>query len=415
MKTLERDSDTKPWKDKEDSPFIDDLGIWEIKVSILKDRTGLSDIKENGKIYIEDQLPKELDFNIEDQKDPKNFSGVYNKEKHTIRWEFDAPSEKDQEGTVIDGNLFEKEVELRLIFNDQIESPIVTNKANFKYENITSTKDNKSFTEVSATGQVELESGMVPMGLFGKDIEITKIEGSGTYDIVTSGNLPNITPAPIYLPGAVFELRRASDNALINTVTTGSNGRVTISNVSGGVIGIKYYLIEITPPAGYQSNAPEIEITIPPIIYTSDVVRVRVHNTKIVTNGSLEITKVDGEDTATKLSGAEFELQNSTGTNVIQTGTTNAQGKYTFNNLPVGSYKLVETKAPEGYRILTEPITINITAGNKTEKTVENSLLGWELPATGGIGSTIFYTSGLMLMLLAGMTGIKKRNKDTNK
>ncbi|MDO5095172.1 MAG: SpaA isopeptide-forming pilin-related protein [Peptostreptococcaceae bacterium] len=64
--------------------------------------------------------------------------------------------------------------------------------------------------------------------------------------------------------------------------------------------------------------------------------------------GALKITKVDAKDKTTLLQGAEFELRSST-QKVIRQDATDANGKLNFIYLPVGEYKLVETKAPAGY------------------------------------------------------------------
>lgn len=66
-----------------------------------------------------------------------------------------------------------------------------------------------------------------------------------------------------------------------------------------------------------------------------------------VVYGSLEITKIDG-DTKAALSGAIFTLYNSQG-QAYKTLTTNSSGKASLSNIPVGTYKLVETTPPSGY------------------------------------------------------------------
>lgn len=94
-------------------------------------------------------------------------------------------------------------------------------------------------------------------------------------------------------------------------------------------------------------------------------------------------------------------------------------------------YFLYETKAPEGYNLLKEPVKFNITAkynegGSKLEAgypqvTVGNGTpstnlstdvvnkSGSNLPSTGGIGTTIFYTIGGLLVVGAGVLLITKK------
>lgn len=102
------------------------------------------------------------------------------------------------------------------------------------------------------------------------------------------------------------------------------------------------------------------------------------------------------------------------------TVTTDDNGAGEFLGLVDGTYYLVETKAPEGYNMLTGPITITINGKNAKENNaesmkalaveaeVENST-GSLLPSTGGIGTTIFYVLGGILVLGAAVVLVTKR------
>lgn len=154
--------------------------------------------------------------------------------------------------------------------------------------------------------------------------------------------------------------------------------------------------------------------------YTPDVT-VTVYTYKIVVN------KVDENDAA--LANATFTLsKNADGTNPIEfvetadntyrlavegetdtvtDFTTDSTGTFTLQGLASGMYYLKETAAPSGYNTLAEPVTVNIsdsgtvTVGNGTVGVdavkVENKA-GSILPETGGIGTTIFYVLGGILM-----------------
>ncbi|CAM4158702.1 SpaH/EbpB family LPXTG-anchored major pilin [Lederbergia lenta] len=128
----------------------------------------------------------------------------------------------------------------------------------------------------------------------------------------------------------------------------------------------------------------------------------------IPTEGSMKIIKQDGK-TSTKLAGAEFELRDKDG-NVIESGTTDSNGELAWAGLDYGNYQLVETKAPEGYRILKNPIDIKINKENsEITLTVDNYQNGWELPVTGGIGTTLFTIIGLLFMGLAVFLYIRRK------
>lgn len=105
-----------------------------------------------------------------------------------------------------------------------------------------------------------------------------------------------------------------------------------------------------------------------------------------------------------------------------QTLSVDGQGKLYIYGLDEGTYKLKETKAPDGYNLKTEADTIVITDTDKDGKldgqvegqdvdpngrgiytiTVENSK-GFQLPVTGGIGTVVFAATGIVVVGL-GMT-----------
>ena len=85
--------------------------------------------------------------------------------------------------------------------------------------------------------------------------------------------------------------------------------------------------------------------------------------------------------------------------------TTPASGKFTITGLDSDTYYLEEIVAPAGYNLLKDPITV--TVGNNGAVSYGNSSTGevkvlnntgTELPSTGGIGTTIFYVLGGVLM-----------------
>lgn len=128
----------------------------------------------------------------------------------------------------------------------------------------------------------------------------------------------------------------------------------------------------------------------------------------IPTEGSLKIVKQDGDSLA-KLAGAQFELRD-LDDNVIVSETTNSNGEIEWTGLDYGQYTLHEIKAPEGYRILKNPIEITINKDNSDiTLIIDNFESGWELPATGGIGTVLFTVVGLSIMGLAVYLYIRRK------
>ena len=100
--------------------------------------------------------------------------------------------------------------------------------------------------------------------------------------------------------------------------------------------------------------------------------------------------------------------------------TTDADGKAFFEGLADGTYHLVETKAPAGYNRMTDAQKVEVKGGTtvadlSVTAKVENQA-GTLLPSTGGVGTTIFYVLGAVLVLGAVVLLVtKKRMNDANR
>ena len=73
-----------------------------------------------------------------------------------------------------------------------------------------------------------------------------------------------------------------------------------------------------------------------------------------------------------------------------------------------GTYYFQETEAPQGYNILTERKAATINDADAAQITVQNET-GVELPSTGGIGTTIFYIIGAILVIGAVVVLVTRR------
>ena len=103
--------------------------------------------------------------------------------------------------------------------------------------------------------------------------------------------------------------------------------------------------------------------------------------------------------------------------------TTNDQGAAEFKGLKNGTYYLLETEAPAGYNLLDAPVEITINGSSATATSltslthteqVENST-GAVLPSTGGMGTTIFYVTGSVLVLAAVVLLVTKKRMKSAK
>lgn len=159
----------------------------------------------------------------------------------------------------------------------------------------------------------------------------------------------------------------------------------------------------------------------------------------------VDILKYTGQN-KTPLADAEFKLQRVsdgkwatvangkiTGWVAEETAATtlksDTNGMITIEGLDSGDYLLHETKAPAGYNKLKDPVAFTISAdlsvGSSTltytgkpdsisRIEVEN-LTGSALPSTGGIGTTIFYVVGGLLMLGAVVVLVTRKKVHASK
>ena len=165
-----------------------------------------------------------------------------------------------------------------------------------------------------------------------------------------------------------------------------------------------------------------------------------------VHTGGIQLVKIDAADPDRKLSNAEFKVYRAAtyaeiadesivkeqidgiSTQMVsvefftdptltgeKTGTavSDEDGNAYIYGLAYGTYYLVETKAPAGYNLLSDPQELTIHAASHLENsiiTVENTS-GTILPETGGIGTTVYIIPGLILMLAAAILLLLKKRK----
>lgn len=164
-------------------------------------------------------------------------------------------------------------------------------------------------------------------------------------------------------------------------------------------------------------------------------------NTKVLTFDLVKYKKADGKKTL--LENAQFKLFDaSTGGNEIplvkQTDgsyrpavagetpeviVTTADKPIRIVGLDNKIYYLEETEAPRGFNKPTDRFEVNLTQGNQNA-VAENGFYnggiqiqnnsGTLLPSTGGIGTTVFYVVGGILMAAAGVVLVTKKRMEKN-
>lgn len=160
---------------------------------------------------------------------------------------------------------------------------------------------------------------------------------------------------------------------------------------------------------------------------------------KVDENGKVISTKSESQIDSSKEThvgaGATFTLTNND-TKKVYTATTDENGYMTFKGLDAGTYKLVETVAPEGFTLDTQEHTVVISAtynadgtlnsytiaidgnpgstytatydngtitkidGTSSTTQIQNTKMG-NLPSTGGMGTYLFTIIGVVVMAVA--------------
>ncbi|MED3124214.1 SpaA isopeptide-forming pilin-related protein [Bacillus wiedmannii] len=172
------------------------------------------------------------------------------------------------------------------------------------------------------------------------------------------------------LKDAVFKIVDMKGNEVRTNLVTNDNGEISVSNLRPG----DYQFIETAAPEHYMLD----ETPIPFTIERSQTEKITVTGKNTLKKGSVELTKIDDIDTDTKLANAVFNLLDADGEIVEEGLKTNAEGKIVVENLRPGTYKFIETAAPEHYDLNKKPIeftikksqteTLHVTAKNALTK-----------------------------------------------
>ena len=170
------------------------------------------------------------------------------------------------------------------------------------------------------------------------------------------------------LPDAVFEIRRASDDALVDTVTTGDTGTVFAPLAEGD-----YYALELESPSGFRLDPTRHYFTVRDGEVTQEVIANEAISGILVH----KISTADGAG----IPGVSFILYDS-GHNPIDQQTTDDRGYAWFEDLEGGGRYYLRELENEGYIPDTQEKTVYVRSGETTEVTWENT------PITGQIQVT---------------------------
>lgn len=292
----------------------------------------------------------------------------------------------------------------------------------------------------------------------GDDIDFTIVTKIPTYPANSTNATLKITDTPTNLtidPATVVV--KVGDTTVYNkdTAMASATGSVTASGTSLEVDFTKAYILanggkgvtvtytakltnvsNLTVGDNVISGAAENPVTIKynpnPYVDTTN----EVEDIDIVKTYGIVFEKIDGE-TKEALADAVFDLYDAAGTTkltaedgyfkTVKTVVVDGHAYVYWEGLKAGTYTIKETKAPVGYVKVDD---FQLTVGDDTakadnpateieennynaektgtDKAVRNTP-GKQLPATGGIGTTIIYAIGAILVIGAGVVLVTRR------
>ena len=221
-----------------------------------------------------------------------------------------------------------------------------------------------TYQEVSAPSGYVVDSTKYPITITASalDITATHTNALGKADVeISKVDADSDTP----LQGAGFRLYDASGNQVAEGYTD-ANGKLTFADLKLG----SYTCKEFQAPTGYVLDDTAFSVALNQNGQTLKVTR----ENKLITS-SIEILKVDA-DTKQPLAGVTYRIFDADG-NKITDGTTDANGKVTFDNLKPGKYSYQEISTVDGYQLdetkydfslTSENLNVKVTRENKPVK-----------------------------------------------
>lgn len=215
-------------------------------------------------------------------------------------------------------------------------------------------------------------------------------------------------------------LTPAEDYILTNPVEEGSNDFTIDFTNKAALKGHESVVITFTTAITNEAQVGQVTNSVT-LTYQSETGKegtLTAQDTANIYGITVDKVNLKGE----KLSGAAFSLYygddeaTALEGSPVYTGTT-VKGALTFQGLNPGTYWLVETEAPTGYKVMSKALKIvidekdpDVEQGYAEEVTILNTA-NVSLPITGGIGTLIFTFSGIALMGAAALLYIRSRRK----
>ena len=158
------------------------------------------------------------------------------------------------------------------------------------------------------------------------------------------------------LVGAAFDIFESVGGACVGSIQMDENGHAQATLLPNTA----YYLVETKAPAGYIPRSDRIAFTTQ---NSGEHVTVNEQPGTI----TLRIAKIDaatdaGAQVGASLAGAEFTCVSQSTPGWTRTLTTDENGRAILNDVPLGTFTIYESKAPEGYLIANDSWSYTVGA-----------------------------------------------------
>ncbi len=266
-------------------------------------------------------------------------------------------------------------------------------------------------------------------------VNSTKLE-STAYTLKQNGNTFQVTVPykESYGSNSVIEVKYSAK--VNNTAALAGTGNDNTANFTYDTKTPGTDTPDPDPNPEYPDNNKKVTKT---YVYALGIVKVDPEG-NVLTGAEFSVVDADGNTIWAKGSNGVYEYCEEGTTGAVKQFTTDANGLLVIKGVKAGTYTVTEQVAPKGYNLLKDSVTVEAVmkeaytttittyidengkvTDQKTDKTktyeasanvsglvvVNNA--GTELPSTGGMGTTLFYVVGGILVIGAGVLLVVKR------
>ena len=296
---------------------------------------------------------------------------------------------------------------------DTISYQIITDIPTYESDSLAT---DYTISDVLGDGLEVNSSSIEVYGVYGNDETLLSAGETEDYTIEVASDLKSFTLDFDYDKIAEYEQIKVTYTAYLAMDSSTNEGEDANSNVAT----LTYSNNPYNVTSSQSQDSDEI------IVYTYGI----------------ELSKVDEDDNSVTLEGAEFEVTstddgllyfvlsdgvyyqaNSDDDGATSTVVTDSDGMLYLYGLDEGTYTLEETKAPDGYYLAENTVTITLVDSDldgclddedETDGIYEITFtndLSFTLPLTGGTGTYIFIILGIVLVVAGVLIIVVKRKK----